>query len=583
MNQNNLFKISIRIFLVLILFPTFTFAYYHSVINPKKLNVSYGFEKGNYKIHLKETNYLSFKSATGFSFYLPSYVTDFRIEFLRSSSKGLIYGALGRSRNVDFTNVIKPSLDNLDYFQTNPKDNKKQLNHLNNGQKIYYDARTSLVFEANNLSSNRYLNRSYFFTFDKTKDAKALKNLAYSYYLILDKSKVDSYVKRNFQILDYEKKEFQLLHTYLNNLLNKRNIKKESIKKEKKVAVIKTKPKKVVPAKKQIYLNRTKIVFMKEFEYKKFQFKINNDTSKIEIKKQLDELYKKITHLKNAHEKRVLNINYEKDFRVLNAIESLKEELILVSRLLEDFNFVDSRIDYTLNYDLYKKIYESIGVHKSNIDSLLSFLPKEKLVTYNQSDLNLIDYNFTKNSLENIIKLVETTKEENSDFSMNCYNNLEKFNEKCMNYKGYYDNFIQSNINNLKIPKKEFLLKYSDSKILNNIAVYYYKNLDLELSEFYLLEALKKAKTESVKELINFNMGILNLFINSDKSKILAVKYFEKTKLKEAYYNLGISYYNGFGVRENDKKAFNYFKKASDMNLNIAKENYEKMLKMGFK
>jgi TPR repeat protein len=137
--------------------------------------------------------------------------------------------------------------------------------------------------------------------------------------------------------------------------------------------------------------------------------------------------------------------------------------------------------------------------------------------------------------------------------------------------------------NNLKIPKKEFLLKYSDSKILNNIAVYYYKNLDLELSEFYLLEALKKAKTESVKELINFNMGILNLFINSHKSKILAVKYFEKTKLKEAYYNLGISYYNGFGVKENDKKAFNYFKKASDMNLNIAKENYEKMLKMGFK
>lgn len=38
-----------------------------------------------------------------------------------------------------------------------------------------------------------------------------------------------------------------------------------------------------------------------------------------------------------------------------------------------------------------------------------------------------------------------------------------------------------------------------------------------------------------------------------------------------------------FGVKENDKKAFNYFKKASDMNLNIAKENYEKMLKMGFK
>ena len=54
---------------------------------------------------------------------------------------------------------------------------------------------------------------------------------------------------------------------------------------------------------------------------------------------------------------------------------------------------------------------------------------------------------------------------------------------------------------------------------------------------------------------------LTNKRTNQKKSR----DYFEQSGLKEAYFNLGVFYYIGLYVKENDYTAYKYFTKSSDL------------------
>lgn len=586
---NNFFKRSIKIFLVLLFISTNLNAYFHTILDEENLNVFYSFEKGNYKIHLKDSKYISYEKSEGFSFYLPYFVKDFRIEILRVNSKGEINGTLSKSPGINITTLIKPSLDNLDYFITNESNNKNQLKYLLNGTNIYYDNRTSLVFEGYNINSNKYLNRKYFFTFDKTKDSKELSNLVCSFYMILDKKLVDEYVKKNLKIEEYENVEFNNLYTFLNNLSKKpkgiKSTKDEVINKKpsenKKVKSLE-KNKKNVLIRPKIFLNLKKVTFMKEFKLKKILIEnINNDFSveKNEIKLKLEQLNRKF---QNIDSDLIVQAYDNKDNKNIENLRALKFKIDNLNRAIENLDFTKSRYEYTLNYDIYNKVYEDVIYYKNEIKNLI--LAVNEKDTRNENISKKINSSLITKNIDEIIKEIELKKIDRDNLFSKCFNKIEDFKEECLKYDWYLEQHVNNKIENKNLATKEFNLKYLNAKLLNNIAVYYFHELvDVEEADFYLNNALKKAEDKETKDLILFNKGILLSFINTSASNQEAIKIFKNLDFKEAYYNLGINYYMGSGAKEDDKLAFFYFKKANEKNFAFAKENYDKMLKLGFK
>jgi TPR repeat protein len=95
-------------------------------------------------------------------------------------------------------------------------------------------------------------------------------------------------------------------------------------------------------------------------------------------------------------------------------------------------------------------------------------------------------------------------------------------------------------------------------------------------SEQYLLKAYEKL-FDNDKELVAYNLGILYSTLKTPSSYKKACSYFEKTTIKEAYFNLGISYYNGQGVKENNKNGYEYFLKSANLGYERAQLNIVKM------
>jgi TPR repeat protein len=98
---------------------------------------------------------------------------------------------------------------------------------------------------------------------------------------------------------------------------------------------------------------------------------------------------------------------------------------------------------------------------------------------------------------------------------------------------------------------------------------------DVKKAEIFLTKAYVLAQDKRIPA---HNLSVLYARYNELHDLKKAIKYLKESKMPIDIYNLGVYYYMGAGVKEDDKKAREYFKMVKDKII-YAKKNYEEMKK----
>ena len=233
--------ISRSILLLLVIFCINSYAKFHDIYNIVNPSFHYHVEGNKYRVILKDTGYVSLKD-NGFRFFLPKLVKDYNLELLRVSSIGYLDGYLSKNKYFDKKNILNIGFVDLNYYLTDYNEqNQRQLNYILNDKIIPYKKSTSLIIEGYNipLSISNKLDKWLYFTFKKTSDIR-LKEMSYTFNMTFDKEEIDTYVKNNLNIKNYDKSEYRYIDAYLNNLTKIKNNFYKSIKEVKKKEVKRT-------------------------------------------------------------------------------------------------------------------------------------------------------------------------------------------------------------------------------------------------------------------------------------------------------------------------------------------------------
>lgn len=269
---------------------------------------------------------------------------------------------------------------------------------------------------------------------------------------------------------------------------------------------------------------------------------------------------KKKTHQmvisKKVPQRRVIRLNlkrflYMKEFGSVNEVRYIKTKNEKYDEL------------YNLIKEVQNKV-EDTKISYGYIDSIKNYEKYQKQAKKFRSLSNTIE-----NKLYDIDSMIENIDKSCSDFGKN-------FDKKCLNDDVYTTNYIYNKIKEKKLPEEELILGFGNGKIFNDIAKYYFELGEYDKSEQYLYKAYILLSGDE-KKLVSYNLGVLYGTKNGMEDNVKSVKYFKETDFKEAYFNLGVNYYIGLGVNENDKKAFDYFQKASKDGLERAENNLVKM------
>lgn len=575
-----------RFFLLLIIFFNCSlFASYKDIyfVNNQKDNLqfSYALEKGNYRVYLKDSGFIHYDNNGGFKLFVPKFTKSFDLSILRHNSIGKINGTLSISK--EFNNIVKETSNNIDSYSD---DDDSQLRLLLNNKSINYKNFTYLSFKAENIGSDIKLNKNFYFKFEEHKDNK-LQAISYFYYMILDKKSVDKYVKSRFKTIKYHDKTYNYLHTYMLNLnksANKKIVKTKTVKQAKKAVV---------------RLNLKKLLHMKSYANENITIKLENEKQDIPTNKEKEEL---LENIKNKISETLLldeeKTNENKVFRISSDvyIDLIKNNISDMKKTINNVDFPEDYYDYLFSSDSLRKYVSDQKYYKYKLDDILKDVQRMKENYENNSSEDSVSKDQLKKEFEDkkseLINFIDTltTKIQNTEIPkkenktndlIECLNKISVFDEKCTNYDWYYTNYVNTLLNEDKLPDQKQLDKYATFKSLNNLAVYFYNVGQLDKSLTYLDLALKKADDKN-KELILFNKAILLSFINTHSSNEEANKYFNQVNIKEAHYNLAINYYIGLGIKEDNKKAIEHFKKAYDLGLEISNENYLKLKKLGY-
>jgi hypothetical protein len=519
--QNNIY-LSRRIFFLLIFFSTYSFSSYKSIYNIENPKFKYSIENNNYKVYLSEEGIIDYKTRNGFKLFLPNFTKEYNLGVLRFNSIGRIDGYLATSKFINQSNIIDVEGDDIKYYITNySTKGQKQLDFLLNGKIIPYIDKTSLAFQGYNIPTkiNKHLNKWVYFTFNKNNSYdNKLKYLIYSYSMILDKKLVDNFVKKNFRIKRYdENPKFNYLYTYISNMSKLKYYKYNKISFYKKKITKVIKKTRVIKRKHRTYVRLN----LKRLLYMK-EFGFENKPIKSDSNQKENKKNKKYDELKS----------YVKDLQ--NTIENIK--------------IPNGYFDMITNFDKYNS-------------------QLKKIINLNKKLTNEIDYLDYSD--------YDKPKKNNNQ----CYKFDTSLNKKCLNNNVYVNNYIYYAIKRDNLPSEELILGYGNGKIFNDIAKYYFERGDYKKSEKYLLRAYPLLDGKD-KKIVAFNLGVLYATINTIDDNTKSIKYFKESAFKEAYFNMGVNYYIGLGVKENNKDAYVYFKKAADEGLERAKFNINQMKKL---
>jgi len=465
-----------RIILLLNSFLSFLFSF-NELFYYKFKNFDVIEKNNSYKLILKNQHYFDY-SQNGFKFFIPKFTKEFNLNILRYNSTGIINGYL--SLNKNFSNVLDVSPTQLKYYITDYNSIGRQLNYLLKGYTIPYENVTSISIEAYNIPTKISNKLGKFFYFKINHNYfNTLKYLVFSFYIVLDKKKVDNYIQQN-------------------NLKN----------------------------------------------FKNFFKHIYNLNLNIKHKK----IYKKNSKTKIPYALKLHLFLYMKDYGFIPQKTSSK-----------------IKINENKFYSIYSKGISLIYKLRADFDSYLIINPKSKIEKFSEQFENIL------NNLNNINNFFTITKNK-------C--NKYLYDKKCFKNPIYFHNYIYLQLKNNSLTTNiEDIIAYGDYKTFNDIGKYYFEIGNYKKAEIFL----QKAYLLKQDPIIIHNLAVLyathsNLF---DIKK--SIEYLKQSHFPIDYYNLGVLYYIGYGVKENDKKAREYFLKAS--NIPYAKKNIKIMnkYKIGFK
>jgi len=314
------------IFSLFIFFPLFLFGRdYFSIYNAKQSKFAFYIEKGNYKVVVVDAPKIDYYSYAGFKFFIPDFTQSFSLQVLRFNSVGYINGYLAKSPYLNSNQIIADNPNNLKYYFTDYNTDNRQLDYLLNGKIMLYPNVTSLAIEAYHIPLKKKLNTPLYFTFLHNKKKNNLKYLVYSYSMILNKKKVDEYVKKYFKIKNYKDRKFDYLYTYILNLHNKPQIKvsKKTQKKSEK------KKKKVV-----FRLDTKRIFYLQDFPIKPNRFDTKNvELEMLTLKSDIQDINYSIHDLENYLIKKLNTkvLLFPKD--VLHFIDTYFESMQKIDKL----------------------------------------------------------------------------------------------------------------------------------------------------------------------------------------------------------------------------------------------------------
>jgi len=180
---------------------------------------------------------------------------------------------------------------------------------------------------------------------------------------------------------------------------------------------------------------------------------------------------------------------------------------------------------------------------------------------------------FDKNEIDNYVRKElkqESNVNQRHSYIQTYLDNLTK--KKTIVEKKYIKKTVSRKTVLKKVVKKKSKKKsryYLDIKRIDN----YLTIPNVLNTKESLLKALSNNKYKDHFDEFNFNLSIYYLKTNKRINRKKAYLHLKKSKIKEAYFNLGIFYYIGLYVKENDKTAYKYFKQSSKLGFNRASNN----------
>lgn len=295
--------------------------------------------------------------------------------------------------------------------------------------------------------------------------------------------------------------------------------------------------------------------------------KLNNITNKLALYEELFDIqnrkndeFREILRIKIQLNDELFKLNKEGfTDSIVNIFDDKKYNKL--KNILDSFESIIN--DYT-----YKNSYMDNSMkrkYKNEIRELESLINSFALDTNSLSD----ERNYK--DIEN-----ELSKIEKKQIKIVCDESKKELNIKCIKNTRYINNFIYNTLRNDDIDILKTVEKHANIKSQNDIAKYYFEIGEDEKALKYLQKAYKKAKG-TIKEQIAYNLGVLYATRNGTKDNKESIIYFKESKNKEANFNIGINYYIGLGVKENNTLAYKYFEKSAKQGLVRAQANKKLM------
>lgn len=264
-------------------------------------------------------------------------------------------------------------------------------------------------------------------------------------------------------------------------------------------------------------------------------------------KKLVDNFVNKNLKIINHPNNKKLNLiyTYLTNFDNLNIKKLKKKKKANLKRFIymKDFGYL-----YNFN--------ETSKINSSKIKLLNEYIQK------NESNENFFNYiNNYSNYLEFINELKLRAKKLENQMKNDCIFNKDSINKRCFSNKKYFNSYIYHSIKTNSLPSFQVIDNYGNTEVFNDIGKYLFEKKQYIKSELYLLKSFILAK-EKNKSIPSYNLGVLYNFYNTEKFNKKAIKYLKLSKLKEAYFNLAVNYYNGIGVKKDIEKSKEYLEKS---------------------
>ncbi len=239
---------------------------------------------------------------------------------------------------------------------------------------------------------------------------------------------------------------------------------------------------------------------------------------------------------------------------------------------MKEYGFIPQKKEYKLEtninndilIDIYSKLNGLTYELKNSFDKTFMLNPKEKIELFVQKIDNIASKLYNLNFYANIKK-------------PECLN--YSYSLKCFKDPIYFHNFLHLQLNKNKPLNIDTLLKYGDYKSFNDAAKYYF-----EIGEYKKAEILlQKAYALKKDPIVIHNLAVLYMSKTPLLNMKKGIEYLKNSSLPIDYYNMGVLYYIGKDVKENNKRAREYFLKAKG--IPYADENIKIMnkYKIGFK